>query len=129
VKNLLYGQQSNPVAKVWKVEGNPYHKVADPSYPIVLSTYRLTEHHLSGVMSRWLPAGGADAELFCEISRNWRPSGDQEREYATIRTARGKSRPGRSYRRMRPFLVDGKTVHEIGMPWHWGWQGTARGTW
>jgi formate dehydrogenase major subunit len=28
---------------------------------------------------------------------------------------------------MRPFQIDGKTVHEIGMPWHWGYQGHAVG--
>jgi len=130
VKNLLYGQQSNPVAKVWKMEGNPYHKVADPSYPIVLSTYRLTEHHLTGAMSRWLPwLAELMPELFCEIS----PELAAERkigngEYVTIRTARGEVEARALVtRRMRPFLIDGKTVHEIGLPWHWGWQGTAQG--
>jgi formate dehydrogenase major subunit len=130
VKNLLYGQQSNPVAKVWKMEGNPYHKVADPSYPIVLSTYRLTEHHLTGAMSRWLPwLAELMPELFCEIS----PELAAERkitngEYVTIRTARGEvEAKALVTRRMRPFLIDGKTVHEIGLPWHWGWQGTAQG--
>ena len=69
VANLLYKQQSNPVAKTWKVPGNPYHEVADPKYPIVVSTYRLTEHHLSGVMTRWLPwLAELMPELFCEIS-------------------------------------------------------------
>ncbi len=67
--NLVYRQQSNPLAKTWFVEGNPYHKVADPRYPIVISTYRLTEHHLSGTMTRWLPwLAELMPELFCEIS-------------------------------------------------------------
>lgn len=130
VKNLLYQQQSNPVAKVWNVEGNPYHKVADPSYPIVLSTYRLTEHHLSGVMSRWLPwLAELMPELFCEISPELAAErGIRNGEYATIRTSRGEVEARALVtRRMRPFLVDGKTVHEIGLPWHWGWQGTAQG--
>ena len=130
VKNLLYRQQSNPVAKVWNVEGNPYHKVADPSYPIVLSTYRLTEHHLSGSMSRWLPwLAELMPELFCEISPELAAErGIRNGEYATIRTARGEVEARALVtRRMRPFLIDGKTVHEIGLPWHWGWQGTAQG--
>ena len=29
--------------------------------------------------------------------------------------------------RMRPFTIDGKTVHQIGMPWVFGWEGYARG--
>ncbi len=128
--NLLYKQQSNPVAKTWKVEGNPYHKVADPEYPIVISTYRLTEHHLSGTMTRWLPwLAELMPELFCEISPELAAEkGIKNAEYMTIRTARGEVQARALVtRRMRPFTIDGKTVHEIGMPWHWGWQGRAQG--
>ena len=130
VKNPVYGQQANPVAKVWKVEGNPYHKVADPEYPIVLSTYRLTEHHLTGTMSRWLPwLAELMPELFCEISPELAgEKGIRNGEYVTIRTARGEVEARALVtRRMRPFAVDGKTVHQVGLPWHWGWQGSAHG--
>src|SRR5262249_46343169 len=69
VRNRLYEQQTNPVAIVFNVPGNPYAPVGSPQYPHVLSTYRLTEHHLSGVMSRWLPwLAELQPELFCEIS-------------------------------------------------------------
>jgi formate dehydrogenase major subunit len=130
VKNVLYKQQANPVAKVWNVPGNPYHRIADPDYPIVVSTYRLTEHYLSGTMSRWLPwLAELMPELFCEIS----PELAAEKKiknggYVTIRTARGEIEARALVtRRMRPFTVGGKTIHEIGLPWHWGWQGNARG--
>jgi formate dehydrogenase major subunit len=130
VKNPVYGQQANPVAKVWKVEGNPYHQTADPQYPIVLSTYRLTEHHLTGTMSRWLPwLAELMPELFCEISPELAgEKGIRNGEYVTIRTARGEVQARALVtRRMRPFTVDGKTVHQVGLPWHWGWQGSAHG--
>src|SRR5207249_11876395 len=69
VVNAVYKQQSNPTALTWKIPGNPYAPVASPDYPHVLSTYRLTEHHLSGTMSRWLPwLSELQPELFCEIS-------------------------------------------------------------
>jgi len=130
VKNPLYTQQANPVAKVWNIPGNPYHKVADPKYPIVISTYRLTEHYLSGAMSRWLPwLAELMPELFCEIS----PELANERgivhgDYMTIETARAEIQARALVtRRMKPFVIDGRTVHQIGMPWHWGWQGTAQG--
>ena len=29
--------------------------------------------------------------------------------------------------RFRPFFVGGKTVHQIGIPWHWGYAGLAKG--
>lgn len=130
VKNPLYKQQSNPLAKVWNVEGNPYHKVADPRYPIVVSTYRLTEHYLSGAMSRWLPwLSELMPELFCEISPELaNEKGIVHGEYMTIETARGEVEARALVtRRMKPFAVDGRTVHQIGLPWHWGWQGTAQG--
>jgi formate dehydrogenase major subunit len=130
VHNVVYKQQANPVAKVWNIVGNPYHKVADPKYPIVISTYRLTEHYLSGAMSRWLPwLSELMPELFCEISPELADEkGIKNGEFMTIETARGKIQARALVtRRMRPFIVDGKTVHQIGLPWHWGWQGTARG--
>jgi len=130
VRNIIYKQQSNPVAKVWNVEGNPYHAVADPKYPIVVSTYRLTEHYLSGTMSRWLPwLSELMPELFCEISPELAAKkGIKNGEFMTIETARGEIQARALVtRRMRPFIVDGKTVYQIGLPWHWGWQGTARG--
>jgi formate dehydrogenase major subunit len=130
VRNHVYKQQSNPVAKVWKIAGNPYHKVADPKYPIVVSTYRLTEHYLSGTMSRWLPwLAELMPELFCEISPELAAEkGIKNAGYVTIETARGKIEARALVtRRMRPFIVNGKPVHQIGLPWHWGWQGTARG--
>ncbi len=130
VKNLLYRQQSNPVAKTWKVEGNPYHPVADPKYPIIISTYRLTEHHTGGQMTRRLPwLAELMPELFCEISPELAAEkGIKNADYMTIQTARGEIQARALVtRRMRPFLIDGKVIHEIGLPWHWGWQGRAMG--
>jgi formate dehydrogenase major subunit len=30
-------------------------------------------------------------------------------------------------KRFQPLKVDGKTVHEIGVPWHWGYSGMSKG--
>src|SRR4029079_14543094 len=70
VANRVYpAQSSNPAAKTFPVPGNPYAPVASAEYPCVLSTYRLTEHHLSGSMSRWLPwLAALQPELFVELS-------------------------------------------------------------
>jgi len=130
VRNIMYKQQSNPLALVWNVPGNPYHAVADPKYPIVVSTYRLTEHYLSGAMSRWLPwLSELMPELFCEISPELAgEKGIKNGEFMTIETARGVVQARALVtRRMQPFKIDGKTIHQIGLPWHWGWQGTAQG--
>ncbi len=68
-RNPLYQQQSSPVLKYWKVDGNPLAAVADPRFPHVITTYRLTEHYLSGAMSRWIPwLTELQPELFVELS-------------------------------------------------------------
>ena len=55
VANALYqAHPRNPVAKTFNVVGNRYIDPGDPAFPIVISTYRLTEHHLTGAMTRWL---------------------------------------------------------------------------
>ena len=48
---------------------NPIAAPGDPAYPLIATTYRLTEHYLSGAMSRfdsWL--GELQPEMFVEIS-------------------------------------------------------------
>ena len=137
VSNPVYKQQRNPVAKTWAVKGNPYHELEDAEkYPIVVSTYRLTEHYLSGTMSRWLPwLAELMPELFVEMSPELaEEKGINVGDWVTVVTKRGEVE-GRALvtRRMRPFVIvnqdhpEGKTVHEIGIPWHWGYQGLASG--
>jgi formate dehydrogenase major subunit len=131
VANPIYKQQRNPVAKTWAVKGNAYHEPEESDqYPIVVSTYRLTEHYLSGTMSRWLPwLAELMPELFIEMSPELaEETGVKNGDWVTAVTKRGEVE-GRALvtRRMRPFTVAGKTVHEIGIPWHWGYQGLARG--
>ncbi len=131
VANPVYKQQRNPIAKTWKVPGNPYHEMEDADkYPIVVSTYRLTEHYLSGTMSRWLPwLAELMPELFCEMSPELAAEkGINNGDWVTLETARGEVEARALVtKRMRPFTIDGKTVHQVGLPWHWGYQGLARG--
>jgi formate dehydrogenase major subunit len=127
-KNLLSKQQINPVAKIWKVpdQKNELAPVGSPDYPYVITTYRLTEHHLSGVMSRYLPML---AELhhshFAEISHELAKELKIENgEKITVLSPRGKVHvTAMVTNRLKPFTIDGKTVHQIGVPWHWGWKG------
>lgn len=104
--------------------------MGDTQYPIVLTTYRLTEHHLSGAMSRWLPwLAELQPELFVEIS----PELAAEKGIKNLDLVRVSSKRGSIVAkalvtpRLRPLTVNGKTVHQIGMPWHWGFMGLAVG--
>jgi formate dehydrogenase major subunit len=132
VRNALYpNAQINPVLKQWKRRDNPYHDVADERYPFVLTTYRVTEHHLTGAMTRWSPwLAELQPELFCEISpelaveRNIR-----NREWVTIATARGEIEARALVTgRMQPFKLGPKQyVHQIGVPMHFGFKGEVTG--
>jgi formate dehydrogenase major subunit len=131
VANAVYPkQQSNPVALTWKVEGNPYAAPGSAEYPHVLSTYRLTEHHLSGSMSRWLPwLSELMPELFCEISpEHAEEIGVKNTDLVRISTPRGSIRAKALVtRRIRPYQLKARRVHHVGLPWHWGYKGLSTG--
>jgi formate dehydrogenase major subunit len=131
VANTLYPErQANPVAKVWNVPGNPYAQVGSEDYPCVLSTYRLTEHHLSGSMSRWLPwLAALQPELFVEISpEHAEELGVANLDRVAVVTPRARIHAKALVTlRIRPFPVEGKAVHHVGMPWHWGYKGVVTG--
>ncbi|MEJ2154937.1 MAG: molybdopterin-dependent oxidoreductase [Desulfobacteraceae bacterium] len=130
VENLLYHQQNNPVLKYWKHEANRLAEVADERFPYVMTTFRLTEHFLSGAMSRWNPwLSELMPELFIEVSPEL--AGELEiydNQPVRITTLRGSIQARALITgRMRPFLIGGKRIHHVGMPWHWGWQGVVVG--
>jgi len=130
VRNPLYKQQSSPVLKYWKAGGNPLAAVADPKFPYVITTYRLTEHYLSGAMSRWLPwLAELQPELFVEISPELaQEKGIQNLDWVRVSSPRSQVRAKALVtRRLRPLQIDGRTVHQVGMPWHWGYEGLVKG--
>jgi len=130
VKNLLYKQDRNPITKIYDVPGNKYNEFAGPQFPTVITTYRLTEHHLSGTMTRWLPwLAELMPELFVEISPEFAKEKDiHNGEYVRVITERGTAEARALVtKRLRPLVVNGQTLHQIGMPWHWGYQGIATG--
>lgn len=128
--NPLYRQQSSPVLKHWNVDGNALAEVADPRYPLVITTYRLTEHYLSGAMSRWLPwLTELQPELFVELSPELaREKGIANLDRVSILSPRGRIHAKALVtRRMQPLRIAGRTVHQVGMPFHWGFEGLSTG--
>jgi len=129
--NLLYGQQCNPARMEFYRPGNAYHRAyGDPRYPYGITTYRLTEHHTAGGMSRWLSwLAELQPEMFCEVS----PELAQEKGlvnggWATISTARAdiEARVLVTHR-LRPLKLKNRYVHQIGLPYHWGSKGLSTG--
>jgi formate dehydrogenase major subunit len=131
VANPLYpDQQNNPAAMRDERPENRYASSPDDRFPYVMSTYRLTEHHTSGAMSRMLPhLAELQPEFFCEISPELASErGIENGGWVTVMTPRGiVEARALVTRRMRPLLIDGKMVHQVGVPYHWGFRGLVKG--
>jgi formate dehydrogenase major subunit len=134
VPNLLYGQQRNPVREIAARRHNWYHPSGNEPgtevFPYVLTSYRLTEHFTAGGMTRWLPyIAELQPQSFCEVSPELaRERGLVHGEWATLVTARGAIEAKVLVTdRMTPLTVNGRTIHQIGMPYHWGPNGLTTG--
>jgi formate dehydrogenase major subunit len=131
IENPLYGQQCNPARFEWKRRDNPYHRAYDdPRFPYAITTYRLTEHHTAGGMTRWLSwLNELMPEMFCEVSPALaRERGLQNGGWATVTTARGEIECRVLVTdRIPPLRLGERTVHQIGLPYHWGSIGLSRG--
>jgi formate dehydrogenase major subunit len=130
IANPLYGRQTSPVFKLWRRADNPVAAPGDERYPYVLTTYRLTEHYLAGAMSRWNPwLAELMPELFVELSPELAAAkGIRNTGWVRVRTPRGEVRARALVtRRLRPLHLGGRVLHQVGMPWHWGWQGLVTG--
>ncbi|MQA01932.1 MAG: molybdopterin-dependent oxidoreductase [Streptosporangiales bacterium] len=130
VDNLLYGQRTNPTAEAYLHPGNRHHDVDGAVYPFVFTTYRLTEHHTAGGMSRTLPyLAELQPEFFCEVS----PALARERGlthcgWAVLITARAVVEARVLVTdRLRPLRIGDQVVHQIGVPYHWGGNGLSTG--
>jgi formate dehydrogenase major subunit len=130
VQNPLYKQQTSPVLKYWKRDDNALAAVGDPRFPHVITTYRLTEHYLAGAMSRWNPwLTELQPELFIELSPELaQEKGIRNLDRVRISTPRGGIEAKALVTRRLPVLtIDGKKIHQVGMPWHWGYEGLSTG--
>ena len=131
VANPLYKQQINPAANKEQRSDNSYAaSPGDPRFPYVLSTYRLTEQHTAGGMTRQLShLSELQPELFTEVSPELaRKCGLKHGEWATISTVRG-SVEARVLitTRIMPVQINGRTIHQVGLPYHWGYRGEVTG--
>ena len=131
-ENLLYGQQCNPARVEYDRKDNPYHMAFDdPRFPYAITTYRLTEHHTAGGMTRWLSwLSELQPEMFCEVSPALAEKvGLRNGDWATITTARAEieARVLVSERIPDLKLKRGRVVHQIGLPYHWASRGLVTG--
>jgi formate dehydrogenase-N alpha subunit len=128
VKNAMSSQQSNPTIKIWTGEMDA---VGSPDqYPIIATTYRVSEHWQAGQMTRnnpWLVELMPD--MFVEMSKTLaNAKGIKNGDKARILTARGFITAYAVVTdRFKPFKLNGKEYEQIGLPWHFGFKGLAQG--
>lgn len=132
VANPLYAQQASPARRVYpRADNLSAPSAGEPGadvYPFVFTTYRLTEHHTAGGMSRWLPyLAELQPEFFCEVSPALaRLRGLVNGGWATIVSPRAAIEARVLVtERLTPLAIEGRTVHQIGLPYHWGVGGTG----
>ena len=129
--NVLYPQiGSNPAAIHWDRPDNPVNATGDPRWPCVLTTFRLTEHHTPGGMSRGLPwLNELQPEMFAEIDPELAAArGIEDGGWLVVSTERGEIEARAIVTdRMRPLRVGGRVVHQVALPWHWGYTGLSTG--
>jgi len=137
LRNSLYAQQSNPVRQQYRRPENPYNptdgEAGSEVFPYVMTTYRLTEHHTAGGMTRGLPyLAELQPEFFCEVSPELAAErGLENGGWATIVSSRAAIEARVLVtERMTPLTVGSdppRTIHQVGLPYHWGNRGYTTG--
>jgi formate dehydrogenase major subunit len=123
-KNYLNPQMVNPTAAVYSTEADA-HATCDPRFPYVGTTYRVSEHWQTGLMTRtqsWLME--LQPQMFVELSEELaRLKGIRNGERVNVKSARGQVECSAIVtKRFKPFTIAGLTVHQVGIPWHYGWR-------
>ena len=128
VKNAFSSQEINPAIAI--IEGDFNLKGDSKKYPIVGTTYRVSEHWQSGSMTRnqeWLSelAGHMYIEMSEELAKE---KGIKNKDKIIVSSARGDIKAyAMVTKRFKPHMMNGKKVHQVGMPWHFGYKGYATG--
>ncbi len=128
-KHPFSNQLSSPCYKFHSSELDKFAEPADPRYPIVLTTYSLTEHWCGGGETRNVPnLLEAEPQLYVEMSPELaKIKGIKNGDGVIVESIRGKVEAIAMVTiRIRPFTVLGRTLHLIGMPFFGGW--TTPGT-
>jgi len=133
-RNPMSPQQSNPAVKIWKSELDLLAEVCDPRFPIIATTFRVTEHWQAGAMTRnltWLSE--LMPEMFVEMSPSLaQAKGIKAGDWVKVKSLRGEVLARANVtRRVAPFCcgVGGMqaTVEMVALPWHFGFAGYTTG--
>ncbi len=123
-ESLMSKQRINPTIKLFKEKEDAFFS-CDTRYPFVASTYRVSEHWQTGVMTRhvnWQLE--MQPQIFVEMSHELaKEKGIGNGEKVIVKSGRGELWAIAIVTdRFKPFKIGGSTVHQVGLPWHFGWQ-------
>lgn len=132
--NPLSPQQSNPVVKIWKSELDRMAQVCNPKFPVIATTFRVTEHWQAGAMTRNLTwQSEMMPEMFVEISPTLaKAKGIKAGDWVRVKSIRGEllARADVTHR-VAPFCCGKKgfenEVEMVALPWHFGFAGYITG--
>jgi len=115
----------NPAVRLFKDDKEAMGEASD--FPYVATSYRLTEH-----FHYWTKHVKINAilqpEQFVEIGEELaKEKGIAQGDKVRVWSKRGEIRAAAVVtKRLKALDVDGKKVHQIGIPIHWGFKGEAR---
>lgn len=119
--------RGNPAARVFKGDLEQFAEPASEEFPYAATSYRLTEHfhywtkhvHVNAVLQ---------PEFFVEISEELAAEkGITRGGWVHVWSKRGSIEAKAVVtKRIKPLICDGKPVHVVGIPLHWGFTGAAR---
>lgn len=128
VENMISSVQIDPIVKVWDSEMDKIG--TSDTFPIIATTYRVTEHWQTGAMTRSLPwLVELMPNMFCEMSKSLaKKKSIKNGDNVKIKSARGEIEAYALVTdRFQPFKLNGKVVEEIGLAWHYGFIGLSKG--
>jgi formate dehydrogenase major subunit len=135
INNLMTTQQNDPAAYIGslKVDGKEWNQRGTvEEFPYVATTYRCTEHWQTGIMTRNLPwLAELMPEMYVELGEDLADSLEPKimsGDRVKVSSARGEIQAlAVVTKRFQAITVDGKTIHQVGIPWHWGYAGRVTG--
>ena len=124
--NMMNSRDLNPATKVFE----PEKQGTADKYPIIATTYRVSEHWQTGALTRNLPwLAELVPDMFVELSEELaKEKGIKNGREIIVSTTRGDIKAIACVtKRLKPFTINGKKVHQIGMLWQFGFKGYATG--
>lgn len=120
--------RGNPVARIFQSDVAQF--ATSEEFPYAATSYRLTEH-----FHYWTKHNRVNAalqpEFFVEISEQLAAEkGIAHGSWVRVWSKRGEVKAKAVVtKRIKPLICDGKPVHVVGIPLHWGFTGQARKGW